>query len=183
MCDINTERAEAAGRRFGVPWFPDAPTMLERVRPDICSITTGGYEYSSDHYEPAIQALEAGAHILCEKPMCISLKEADQIAAAVKKSGVTYMSAHNQLFLPVVQEAKRMIGGGELGRIIWLRSQDCFQAGVAGFKGKWRAKRKFQGGGELIDTGYHPTYRLLHLAGAPVAAVRGSMGRLSRRCV
>jgi predicted dehydrogenase len=58
-----------------------------------------------------------------------------------------------------------------------LRSQDCFQAGPDGFRGAWRAKLKWQGGGELIDTGYHPSYRLLHLAGAPAVAVRGTMGR------
>jgi predicted dehydrogenase len=93
---------------------------------------------------------------------------------------VTYMSAHNQLFMPVVQEAKRMIESGELGRIMWLRSQDCFRAGGDGptpFKGSWRANLKTQGGGELIDTGYHPSYRLLYLAGAPAAKIQGTMGR------
>ncbi len=129
------------------------------------------------HAPAILDVAAAGKHILCEKPMCLSLGEADRIAAAVKRSGITYMSAHNQLFMPAVQEAKRMIEAGELGRIRWLRSQDCFQASVAGFRGTWRSKRKYQGGGELIDTGYHPTYRLLHLAGSPVVGVRGSMGR------
>src|SRR6058998_3424532 len=89
------------------------------------------------------------------------------------------MSAHNQLFMPVVQEAKKMIEGGAIGKVEWLRSQDCFQAGVAGFRGTWRSKTKSQGGGELIDTGYHPSYRLLHLAGSPVATVHGAMGRFA----
>jgi len=129
------------------------------------------------HAQAILDAAAAGKHILCEKPMCVNLKEADAIAAAVRKAGVTYMSAHNQLFKPVVQEAKRLIESGELGRIRWIRSQDCFHAGVGGFKGAWRSKLKFQGGGELIDTGYHPTYRLLHLAGSDAVAVRASMAR------
>jgi predicted dehydrogenase len=131
------------------------------------------------HGPAIIDAAAAGKHIICEKPMCMSLKEADEIAAAVSKAGVTYMSAHNQLFMPVVQEAKRMIESGELGRIMWLRSQDCFRAGGDGptpFKGSWRANLKTQGGGELIDTGYHPSYRLLYLAGAPAAKIQGTMG-------
>ena len=61
-----------------------------------------------------------------------------------------------------------MIDAGEIGKVLWLRSQDCFRAGGEGgdpFKGSWRANLKTQGGGELIDTGYHPSYRLLYLAG------------------
>jgi predicted dehydrogenase len=132
------------------------------------------------HAPAILDAAAAGKHILCEKPMCMSLAEADQIGAAVKKSGVTYMSAHNQLFMPVVQEAKRMIDAGEIGKVLWLRSQDCFRAGGEGgnpFAGSWRADLKTQGGGELIDTGYHPSYRLLYLAGSPAVSIQGQMGR------
>ncbi|MGB7160405.1 MAG: Gfo/Idh/MocA family oxidoreductase [Tepidisphaeraceae bacterium] len=141
------------------------------------------------HAPAILDAAAAGKHILCEKPMCMSLAEADQIDAAVRASGMTYMSAHNQLFMPVVQEAKRMIDAGEqggIGKVLWLRSQDCFRAGGEGgnpFKGSWRADLKTQGGGELIDTGYHPSYRLLYLAGGPAAgtnpavSIHGQMGR------
>ncbi len=132
------------------------------------------------HAPAILDAAAAGKHILCEKPMCMSLAEADTIGAAVKQSGVTYMSAHNQLFMPVVREAKRLIDAGEIGRVMWLRSQDCFRAGGEGgnpFAGSWRADLKTQGGGELIDTGYHPSYRLLYLAGSPAVSIHGQMGR------
>jgi predicted dehydrogenase len=132
------------------------------------------------HGPAIIDAAAAGKHVLCEKPMCTSLDEADRIADAVKKAGITYMSAHNQLFMPVVQEAKRMIDAGEIGRVLFLRSQDCFRAGRTSRDAwGWRADMKTQGGGELIDTGYHPSYRLLHLAGAPVVKVNGQMGRFN----
>ncbi|MEA2710474.1 MAG: hypothetical protein QOF78_3075, partial [Phycisphaerales bacterium] len=87
-------------------------------------------------------------------------------------------------FMPVVQEAKRMIDAGEIGRVFWLRSQDCFRAGGEGgnpFQGSWRASLKTQGGGELIDTGYHPSYRLLYLAGAPAQSIHGQMGRFVQK--
>jgi predicted dehydrogenase len=77
-----------------------------------------------------------------------------------------------------------MIDAGEIGRVLWLRSQDCFRAGGEGgdpFKGSWRASLKTQGGGELIDTGYHPSYRLLYLAGAPAVSIHGQMGRFVQR--
>jgi predicted dehydrogenase len=129
------------------------------------------------HAPAILDAAKAGKHILCEKPMCISLKQADEIEAAVARAKITYMSGHNQLFMPVVREAKRMIEAGELGAIRWIRSQDCFPANRSRADWGWRANLATQGGGELIDTGYHPSYRLLHLAGAPVRKVHAVMAR------
>ena len=177
LCDVSEENLKRRSDQLGgvKALYRDWRKMLAEVGDQIDAV-----DICLPHHlhAPAIlDACAAGKHILCEKPMCMSLQEADKIAAAVKKAGVTYMSAHNQLFMPVVQEAKKIIESGDLGRIKWLRSQDCFEAKSEWFKGKWRSKRKFQGGGELIDTGYHPTYRLLHLAGAAVVGVRGSMGR------
>jgi predicted dehydrogenase len=109
--------------------------------------------------------------------MCTSLAEAEQIEQAVSRANITYMSAHNQLFMPVVQEAKKLIESGAVGRVFWLRSQDCFTASSDRANWGWRADRKTQGGGELIDTGYHPSYRLLYLAGANPTKIISTMGR------
>jgi predicted dehydrogenase len=178
LCDIKPEALKRRSESFGgvAKQFSDWKVMLKEMDGDIDAV-----DICLPHHlhGPAIlDAADAGKHILCEKPMCISLQEADAIAAAVNKAGVTYMSAHNQLFMPVVQEAKRIIDAGEIGSVRFIRSQDCFIAGQARREDwGWRADLKTQGGGELIDTGYHPTYRLLHLAGSPVQAVRGTMSR------
>ncbi len=177
LCDVDPATLQARSTQLGgsPARFDDWATMLSEAGDRIDAVAICLPHHL--HAAAILAAAAAGKHILCEKPMCMTLDEANRIAKAVKKSGITYMSAHNQLFLPVVQEAKRMLEAGDLGAIRWLRSQDCFQADVAFFRGKWRAQLKYQGGGELIDTGYHPTYRLLHLAGAPVVGVRSSMGR------
>lgn len=177
LCDVSEANLKARSEQLGGvrALYGDGRKMLAEVGDKIDAVDICLPHFL--HAAAILDAAAAGKHILCEKPMCMNLKEADKIAAAVKKAGITYMSAHNQLFMPAIQEAKRMLESGQLGKIRWLRSQDCFVAGVAGFKGKWRAKLRFQGGGELIDTGYHPTYRLLYLAGAPVVGVRSSMGR------
>jgi predicted dehydrogenase len=181
LCDVNEENLKKRNEQLGGerPFFKDWRKMLAEAGDTIDAVVICLPHHL--HAKAIIDSAAAGKHILCEKPMCMSLKEADAIAAAVEKADVTYMSAHNQLFLPVVQQAKKMIDGGMIGRVRWLRSQDCFLAGLNWFPGTWRASLKTQGGGELIDTGYHPNYRLLYLAGSKVVGIRGSMGRYVQR--
>jgi predicted dehydrogenase len=183
LCDVSADNLKKRSEQLAplggpLKQFSDWKVMLKEMAGEIDAV-----DICLPHHlhAPAIlDSAAAGKHIICEKPMCMNLVEAEEIGAAVKWSGVTYMSAHNQLFMPVVQEAKRLIDGGEIGRVLWLRSQDCFRAGGEGgnpFKGSWRANVKTQGGGELIDTGYHPSYRLLHLAGSPAVDIKSQMGR------
>jgi predicted dehydrogenase len=180
LCDVSAQNLEARSRQLGnsPARFQDWKKMLAEMGPGIDAV-----DICLPHHlhAPAIfDAAAAGKHILCEKPMCINLEEADRIVAAIKKAGIIYMSAHNQLFTPAVQEIKRMIDEGAIGKVRWLRSQDSFIAPASAFKDQWRSQLKLQGGGELIDTGYHPTYRLLYLAGAEIAAVRGTMARFQQ---
>lgn len=180
MVDVANDNLDKRSKELGQSprTFSDWKVMLKEMRDEIDAV-----DICLPHHlhGPAIlDAAAAGKHILCEKPMCTSLAEADQILAAVGKSGVTYMSAHNQLFMPVVQEAKRMIESGALGRVYWIRSQDCFTASnTERAQWGWRADRKSQGGGELIDTGYHPSYRLLYLASAKPAQINAVCGRFA----
>ena len=177
LCDVSEENLEGRAQQLGrnPKRFSDWKKMLAEMGPEIDAV-----DICLPHHlhGPAIfDAAAAGKHILCEKPMCTDLEEADRIVAAVEKAGIIYMSAHNQLFTPALREMKQVIESGAIGKVIWIRSQDCFVAPVSALKGQWRANLKTQGGGELIDTGYHPAYRLLYLAAAEVAAVRGTMGR------
>src|SRR5437016_1835199 len=166
LCDVSQDnlkkRTEQLAPTGVTPrTFADWKAMLKEMRDEVDAVDVCLPHHL--HAPAILDAAAAGKHIICEKPMCMSLDEADRIADAVKKAGVTYMSAHNQLFMPVVQEAKKLIDDGVIGRILFVRSQDCFRAGGDSgdpFKGSWRANLKTQGGGELIDTGYHPSYRL-----------------------
>src|SRR5947208_3349586 len=123
LCDVSGEniakRSEQLKPTGATPRaFKDWKAMLAEMGGEVDAV-----DICLPHHlhAPAIlDAAAAGKHILCEKPMCMNLIEADEIAAAVKSAGVTYMSAHNQLFMPVVQEAKRLIDGGEIGRVYWL---------------------------------------------------------------
>ena len=78
------------------------------------------------HADAIITAAEAGKHILCEKPLCITTEEAEKISKVVQDNGVTLMCAHNQLFMPPVAKARALIQGGELGKVYELRTTDSF---------------------------------------------------------
>ena len=180
LCDVSETNLETRAKQLGAEpaRFQDWKKMLAAMgdRIDAVDICLPHHLHA-----PAIfDAAAAGKHILFEKPMCINLEEGDRIIEAVKKAGVIYMSAHNQLFTPALREMKQMIDDGAVGKVRWIRSQDSFILPSSVLKGQWRSSVKLQGGGELIDTGYHPTYRLLYLAGANVAAVRGTMARFAQ---
>ena len=103
-------------------------------------------------------------------------------AQSRRRAGVTLMCAHNQLFLPAVAEAKAVLEAGTIGRVYEVRTTDSFYNDFDPANMGWRASAATSGGGELIDTGYHPTYLLLHLAGgAPGRGHRDALDAPARR--
>lgn len=158
------ERAEQAG---GAQVFASYERMLDEAAIDAVDICLPHHL----HADAIIAAAKAGKHILCEKPLCLTLAEAEQIAEAVEAAGVTLMCAHNQLTLPAVARARELIDSGALGRVYELRTTDSFYNDFDPSTMGWRAHAATSGGGELIDTGYHPTYLLQYLAAARPAAV------------
>ena len=120
VCDIIPERAETAGKKFNVPWYLDAQKMLEELKPDICSVTTGGFEYSSDHYLPTIQALEAGCHVLCEKPICNDLGKAQIMVDTAKKLNRCFAINLNHRFTPAARIMKQWQNDGLIGHLLFI---------------------------------------------------------------
>jgi predicted dehydrogenase len=128
------------------------------------------------HAEAIIAAARAGKAILCEKPLCTTLMDAAAIRTALQASGVPFMAAHNQLFQPSLIEARRLLRSGVLGRPFVIRSIEVFQnrgidtgrvpTEIGGGESPWlwRTDLRRMGGGEVLDTGWHATYRLLALA-------------------
>ncbi|MET9240813.1 Gfo/Idh/MocA family oxidoreductase [Nonomuraea sp. NPDC003709] len=162
--DTATERAQQAG---GAQAYRSYERMLEEAPVDAVDICLPHHL----HADAVIAAAKAGKHILCEKPLCLTIAEAERIADAVGTAGVTLMCAHNQLTLPAVAHARELIDSGALGRVYELRTTDSFFNDFDPSTMGWRAHAATSGGGELIDTGYHPTYLLLYLASARPVAV------------
>jgi predicted dehydrogenase len=155
----------------GVAAYRDAIELVDKAPVDAVDICLPHHL----HHAAILAAASAGRHILCEKPLCLDLVEAESIKNAVEAAGVTAMCAHNQLQWPALREAREILDSGRLGTPFFVRTLDCFRQrippGAPRSLGSWRADPQKAGGGEMLDTGYHPTYRLLYLAPAPVVAV------------
>lgn len=120
VCDRVAERADAAAARLGVPAFHDAAAMLDRVRPDICGVTTGGYEYGSDHYEPTMLALRHGCHVLGEKPISNDISQAREMVALARAQGRCYGINLNHRFTPLARTAREWIDAGRIGPLLFV---------------------------------------------------------------
>jgi len=120
VCDRNHERADAAAKRLGVPAFYNAETMLKAVSPDVCSVTTSGYENGSDHYEPTMQALEYGCHVLGEKPISNEVEEAEEMVAKARDKRLYYGVNLNHRFTPAARLAKKWVDEGRLGHLLFV---------------------------------------------------------------
>ncbi|MGN6198504.1 Gfo/Idh/MocA family protein [Humibacter sp.] len=161
IADPVLESAERRAGETGAVVYADYNTMLAEADIDAVDICLPHHL----HKDAIVAAARAGKHILCEKPLCLTAEEAAEVSEAVSAAGVTLMCAHNQLFLPAVARAKQLIDDGVLGRVYEVRTTDSFFNDFNPENMGWRANAATSGGGELIDTGYHPTYLLLHLAG------------------
>jgi predicted dehydrogenase len=94
--------------------------MLAKARPDLISVCTGGYEYASEHYEPTMQALEAGCHVLGEKPISNQIDEAERMVALAREKGLCYGINLNHRFTPAARLAKKWLDEGRLGHLLFM---------------------------------------------------------------
>jgi predicted dehydrogenase len=120
----------------------------------------------------AIQALEAGKHVLVEKPMARSAAEARAMVEARDRAGLTLMVGLNQRFTPRIYAVKRLIDRGALGDIYYARTRWIRRRPGAGLfdRGAWFLSPQASGGGPMIDLGVHRLDLTLHLMGYPKAA-------------
>ncbi len=123
VCDINHKRADAAASRLGVPAFYSVPEMtaeLGSLGLTMVSVATGGEEYASDHCEPTLQALEAGLHVLCEKPISNEVAPAERMVATAREKGLCFGIDFNHRFTPAARIAKQWVDEGRIGHQLFV---------------------------------------------------------------
>ncbi|HEY9290647.1 MAG TPA: Gfo/Idh/MocA family oxidoreductase [Microlunatus sp.] len=167
VADAVADTANSRASELGATPYNDYRQMIKEADLDAVDICLPHHL----HADAIVAAAEAGLNVLCEKPLCLTPDEARRVNAAVKDNKITLMCAHNQLFMPTVAKAKELLDAGLLGTVYEVRTTDSFYNNFDPANMGWRAHTETSGGGELIDTGYHPSYLMLQLAGGvPVEA-------------
>lgn len=113
VADALPETAQRVGASFNVPAYSDFRDLLERERPDLVSVAVP----TQEHFAVASAALDAGCHVLVEKPITASVAEGEALIRKAQETGRKLMVGHIVRFSPVVQALKQHLEAGELGRI------------------------------------------------------------------
>jgi predicted dehydrogenase len=175
VCDSDARRAETAGRAFGVPFFTDHRELLRMVAPDVVHITTP----HDQHVPVALDALDAGAHVLTEKPIGQSVaavrRLVERAAASTRKVGVVFQNRYN----PTAVAIREVLTSGALGPVSGARAAVWWFRPAAYYAAApWRGRWDTAGGGVLINQAIHTLDLLLWFLGAP-AAVKGAAATLT----
>jgi predicted dehydrogenase len=130
VCDLVKERADAAAAKYGVRAYYRLRDMLAD-EPDLAmvDVTTGGDENGSWHYEPAMEAMEAGKHVLVEKPLSSDVIQARQMVAKAREQKVYLGCNLNHYFTPTAERAKQYMDDGEIGELVYCLTKMGFQGG------------------------------------------------------
>ena len=162
------ETAEAAQRTLGFELATSEwRRLVERDDIDIIHVCTP----NKFHKEQVLAALAVGKHVYCDKPLCVSREEADEIAAALPATtGAHQMALHNRFF-PATMKAKELVQGGLLGDVLGLRAAYLHSGSVdPSTPLKWKLDASLAGGGALFDLGSHILDLVQHLVG-PIRVV------------
>jgi predicted dehydrogenase len=174
ICGRNEHAVRAVAEQQGWPaWETDWRRLIERDDVDLVDVSTPG----SSHAEIAIAALEAGKHVLCEKPLANSVEEGEAMVAAAAQAaerGVQAMVGLNYRRVPAMAVARQLVADGRLGELRHVRGtylQDWLVD--PDFPLVWRLQAEEAGSGALGDLGVHLVDLLQYVAGDTLATVVG----------
>ena len=161
VADPSRERVTAFAARFGVSTvLESAEQLLALAALDAVYIAVPNYL----HAPITTMALQAGKHVLQEKPLALSLADAAPLAAAARQSGTHFMLGMNQRFAPAVQRARQLVEQGRIGRPYHCKAYWRRRAGIPGI-GSWFTRQQHSGGGGLLDIGVHMLDDALYVLG------------------
>jgi predicted dehydrogenase len=168
-------RAEAFAAEFGARrWHADWRELIADPEVEAVYVATPVHL----HAEQAVAAAEAGKHVLCEKPMALSVAECARMNAAAEAGGVRLGVAYYRRFYPVVGRVGEILRSGEIGVpvVAQMNAFERFEPG-ADHPRRWLLDRRLSGGGPMFDFGCHRVEVLLNLFGR-VTEVKGLAGNV-----
>lgn len=149
VMDVDAERSQAAGSKYDVPYYLREKDLLKDKSVEAVYVATPAYL----HVKQVVAAAKKGKHVLCEKPMALSIKECEKVMEACRANGVKLGIGFMMRFHAYNVKVRDMIRQGALGRPVLGRAQlSCWYPPI---EGAWRQDPKLGGGGSLMDMGNH----------------------------
>lgn len=167
LWDDEEARGKATAEKLGIPFEPDLNKIWANPEIDGVQITTA----TCQHREVLLAAAAAGKHIFTEKVLAFTMEDAEEIAAAVKSSGVKFTISYPHKTFPTLKAAKELADSGRLGQITYARVRDAHNGSTAGWLPPHFYDAAQTGGGAMIDLGAHPMYTLNWFMGEPKSIV------------
>lgn len=168
VMDTVEEAAKAKAEKWQCEWFTDLDALLARDDIDVVNVVVP----SGLHAQIGIQAAEAGKHVICTKPIDVTLEAIDELILACRRNGVKLGATHQFRSYPVYKRIKQAIDEGRLGRLLYANAFVPWYRPPEYYAGSWHGTRKLDGGGALMNQSIHYVDLLVWLMGdvAEVAA-------------
>ncbi len=164
ICDANPSRASEYGKKYNARVYSDYEQMLREPEIDAVIVCTP----SGMHADQSIAALEAGKHVLCEKPMALNSRDAQRVCDAEKKAGKLVGVVFQTRYVKDIRELRRAIEDGLLGQLVFCDLYMKYWRDPAYFEvSPWRGTFLMDGGGALMNQGIHGVDIMHYLCGTP----------------
>lgn len=179
--DLNQDRAREIAKKYGAKAYASYEELLDDAQIDAVSVCSS----NNTHAEISIAALNAGKHVLCEKPMAVTYEECEAMTKAAKANGKYLMIGQNQRLTKAHIRAKQMIEEGMIGRVITFRT--TFGHGgpetwsIDPGKATWFFDRKKAAMGAMADLGIHKTDLIQFLLSQTVTETTARLMTLDKR--
>ena len=179
--DINQARAEALAAQYGGKAYASYEELL--ADPEIVAVSVCAANHA--HAEITIAALKAGKHVLCEKPMAVTLEECEEMVAAAKESGKYLMIGQNQRLAKAHAKAKELIEQGAIGKVLTFRT--IFGHGgpetwsIDPGSNVWFFDKTKAAMGAMADLGIHKTDMIQYVLGTKIVKTQAVLTTLDKR--
>jgi len=166
----NIDELKKFCQKYSIPeYYTDYRKLLNRSSIDLVSICVPNYL----HRDVAIAAAQAGKQIVCEKPLSINLKQANEMVEACERNKVKLMYAENLIFAPALIKVKELCRQGAIGNILYIKAIENH----SGSHSVYTQKLEFCGGGAMINVGVHPIGIVRWLKGKEIVEVVGKVSK------
>ena len=181
LFDLNAERTNELAAKYKCKAYTSYEELLNDPEVEAVSICTN----NATHAAISIAALKAHKHVLCEKPMAITLKECEDMVKAAKENGCYLMIGQNQRLAKAHEVGKKLIADGKLGKVLSFRT--TFGHGgpetwsIDPGKNTWFFDKKKAAMGAMADLGIHKTDLIQYLLGSKVVEVKATLTTLDKK--